>query len=142
MINAQITDGRYVARVHPDGHLITGPREYDDSVFHEMDSASTAYNFYGPKARKNFILRVILAYADKQVSSSTNATVVVYEAESPETTTASKTLLQFELGQNQSLPITPLNLKVTAGVYVNAKTDDDDIHMTIMGHYIDQRPST
>ena len=32
----------------------------------------------------------------------------------------------------------PLNILVAPGKYVNAKTTDDDIHMTIMGYYISE----
>ena len=34
------------------------------------------------------------------------------------------------------LVLTGLNLLVNGGKYVNGKTSDDDIHMTIMGYYI------
>ena len=125
------------ANVTKSGELVVGPSSYDETEFNELAAADTAYNFYIPSPGCQFVMTGLLAYADKQVSSNTNATVVVYEADSPESTTVDKVLIQFELGQNQSLPYPNIRILVNSGVWVNAKTDDDDIHMTIMGHFID-----
>ena len=46
-------------------------------------------------------------------------------------------LVQVEVGQNQSIPFPNIRILCNKGVYLNAKTDDDDIHMTIFGHYVD-----
>jgi hypothetical protein len=62
--------------------------------------------------------------------------VVVYEGTSATTTTVSKTLFQIEMAQVSNIALTPINILVDSGKYVNAKTDDDDVHMTIMGYYI------
>jgi hypothetical protein len=140
MHSVQIVDGREGhgrACVLPSGQLAVAPLKYDDTQFRELGAADTAVNFYEPKDRHNFVITSIVAYADKQVGSSTNATVVVFESDGPEEETVSKVLLQIEIGQNQSIPLLPLNLLVNKGKWINAKTDDDDVHMTIMGYYIE-----
>ena len=76
-------------------------------------------------------------YGDKQVNSSTNATVVIYESDQPDSTTEDRVLVQVEVGQNQSIPFPNIRILCNKGVYINGKTDDDDIHMTIFGHYVD-----
>ena len=53
---------------------------------------------------------------------------------------AHKVLIQFVVTQSTVVPVTGLNLVVSAGVYVNAKTSDDDVHMTITGYYITELP--
>ena len=123
------------------GQVVIGTVAYDETEFNELATINTAFNFYQPKSGQQFVITAILAYGDKQVSTSTNATVIIYEAVTDVTITVSKVLLQFEIGQNQSLPFSPLNLLVAEGVFINAKTDDDDIHMTIMGYYIPVLPS-
>lgn len=80
----------------------------------------------------------MLFRADKQVSSTVDATVVIYEATTDSTTTVSKVLIQFAVVQGDIINPARLNLLVNEGRYVNAKTDDDDVHMTILGHYIDK----
>lgn len=122
--------------VNDSGELSVTPGPYDLAVFNELDQPNTAYNFYIPNGQLQFILTGFLAYGDKQVSSSTNATVVIYETSEVDSTTEDRVLIQFELGQNQSVPFPNVRILANRGVYINAKTDDDDIHMTIFGHYV------
>lgn len=138
MLTVQLAGGGRgdIANVTPSGEFVVAPLAYDETEFNELGTINTAFNFYGPKANKQFVLTGLLAYGDKQVNSASNATVVVYEAASIDTTTVAKVLIQFEIGQNQSLPLSGLHLLVNSGVWVNGKTDDDDVHMTLMGYYI------
>ena len=138
---AGVGNGR-TADVSNSGEMATAPLHYDETSFQELAVINTAYNFYLPQPFKEFVVTGVIAFADKQVSATTNATVVVYEASSSDTTTADKVLLQFELGQNQSIVATPLRILVNVGKFINAKTDDDDVHTTVMGYYIDIRGAT
>lgn len=141
MIDVLIRDGSgtgRAAKVTSIGQLVTAPFAYDETVFKELAAANTAYNFYKPKPGEQFVITGVLFRADKQVSSTVDATVVIYEATTDATTTVSKVLIQFAVVQGDIINATGLNLLVSEGRYVNAKTDDDDVHMTIMGYYIDQ----
>ena len=126
-----------VADVTPDGALAVGPVSFNLVQFNAMDLVNTAYNFYSPKSEKQFVVTAIFAYGDKQVATATNATVEVYEASSTTSVTVDKIIMQFEIGQNEFHPFTNLNLLVNAGVFINAKTDDDDVHMNILGYYVE-----
>ena len=118
------------------GQLVTGPIKYDETKFIELAEDDTAYNFYLPRAGEQFVITGFIATADQQVASNADANVVIYEATSPTSTTEAKNLIQFAITQKTNITATPLNILVNSGVYLNAKTDDDDIHMTIMGYYI------
>ena len=124
------------ADVTPDGALSVG-RPYNLVKFNELAAINTAYNFYQPLPEKQFVVTNIFAYGDKEVTAATNATVEVYEASSTTETTVDKIIMQFEIGRNEFHPFTNLNLLVSAGVFINAKTDDDDVHMNILGYYVD-----
>lgn len=126
------------ATVTKSGELVVSPLHYDEAEYRELAVDDQAYNFFGPKPSKQFVLTGMLAFGDKQVATLTNATVVVYEATDVGDTAVQKVLLQFEIGQNQSIPFSGLRTLVAAGAYVNAKTDDDDVHMTLMGYYIEE----
>mgnify|MGYP003657808807 CR=1 FL=1 len=128
--------GDFVAKVTNKGQLIVAPYDYDEVVFFELATANAAYSFYPPKGNYNFIITGIVGYADKQVGTTTGATVIVYEAVAPETAVVDKTLFQIEMASVSNIVLLPLNIKVNEGRFVNAKTDDDDIHMSIMGYYI------
>lgn len=140
MLPIEIRDGHnkgYRAKVTEFGQLVVAPLAYDETVFNELAEPDTAYNFYKAKANKRFVITGIIAHADKQVGTIEGATFIVYEAETDDTTTVSKVLFQTQIAQQQTTTVLPLNIIVTEGQFVNAKTDDDDVHTTIMGYYID-----
>jgi len=136
MITVSLGHNGIKAKVTKSGELVIAPLSYDETKFNELAETNTAYNFYLPVSEKQFVITSMLAYGDKQVSSNTNATVEVYEASDSDATTVDKCLVKFEIGQNQAIPFTPLRVLVNPGKWINAKTDDDDVHMTIMGYYI------
>jgi hypothetical protein len=124
------------ARVTRLGQLVTAPLAYDETVFKELAEPDTAYNFYEPKSGRQFVITGIRAKADRQVSNTDDADVVIYEASSNSTTTVDKVLHQEAMVRGESITLIPMNVLVTAGKFVNAKTTDDDVHMTIMGYYV------
>lgn len=127
-----------LAKVSSAGALAVSPTDFNLAEFNELAVDDTAYNFYQPRPGKQFVVTHIFAYGDKQVAGGTNATVEVYEATTSDTITVSKTILKFEIGQNEFHPFSNINLLVNSGVFINAKTDDDDVHMNILGYYIDE----
>lgn len=135
-IQAQIVgrNGR-VAEVTSLGQLVVAAAAYDESVFKELAENNIAYNFYPPKTGKQFVITLIRAKADRDVSPTVDAVVVIYEADSATTTTVDKVLHQEAMVKAEDVTL-PVNLLVSAGKFVNAKTTDDDIHMTIMGYYV------
>lgn len=136
-INVSITDqGSRSVKINEEGELLVSDGAFDTPVFHELAEIDTAYNFFKPRAHKVLIITGFLAYGDKQVSSTTNSTVVIYEATQADSITVDRTLFQFEVGQNQSVPFPSIKLLCRGGYYINAKCDDDDIHITILGHYV------
>ncbi len=124
------------AKVTPLGQLVVAALAYDDTAFKELAEPDTAYNFYKSRSGRQFVITGIRAKADRQVSTTVDADVVIYEATSESTTVVDKVLHQEALVRGESITLLPMNVLVTAGKYVNAKTTDDDIHMTIMGYYV------
>lgn len=134
----QIQGDRYNAKVTNSGELIVAQLHYNETSFNELAANDTAYNFYEPKPKKQFVLTGIVARADKQVSSTVDADVIVYEASDAGSVTIIKTLFQVSMIQGDFITPTNLNILVSTGVFINAKTTDDDIHMNILGYYIDE----
>jgi len=124
-------------KVNDAGEVLVANGPYDLAKFNELDAVNTAYNYYRPNGKLQFVLTGFLMYGDKQVSSSTNATIIIYESDQPDSITVDRTLVQVEVGQNQSIPFPNIRILCNRGVYINAKTDDDDIHLTIFGHFVD-----
>ena len=126
------------ARVTSLGQLVVGARAYDESKFLVLDVIDTAYTFYEPKPGKQFVITGIRAKADRDVSNVTDADVVIYEAETLASISPRKILHQEAMIRGESFSLLPMNLLVAAGSWVNAKTTDEDIHMSIFGYYIDE----
>lgn len=127
---------KHVAGVSNNGQLVTAPFAYDEAKFVELAEPNTGYNFQEPRDGYQFVLTGFYAKADKQVSTTTEALFVIYEADEPDTTTATKTVFSTVLLQYDQLNMSPINLLITEGKFLNAKTSDDDIHLTIFGYFI------
>ena len=119
------------ARVTRFGQLITAPVDYSTPVTGKLEVINTAYNFIVPTMDQNVIITDIILTANKNVGAS-DATVIVYEADEADELTAYKEIINIEMIKQSNLVMTGLNMIVTAGKYVNAKTDDDDVFVTIM----------
>jgi hypothetical protein len=124
------------ARVTPLGQLVTAPFAYDETKFVVLGTADAGVNFYKPKAGKQFVITGLIAAGNLSIAANALATVIVYEASSDATATVDKSLVQFGVTRLQTAPLLPLNILVEEGKFVNAKTDDDDVFLTIMGYYI------
>jgi len=119
------------------GHLVVGEHSFNETEFKLLNAtAGTAFNYYSPKANKQFIIKGIIAQANKDVSNVATATVIVFEGSSAADTSADKVLLEFGLTRFGVLNAPPLNIIVNTGKFINATTDDTSILMTIMGYYI------
>ena len=126
------------AKVTNSGEVVVSPLSYNETSFNTMDIIDTAYNFFEPLPNKQFVITGMLVFADKDVGDASDTVIIVYEASDNTTTTVDKILLQFGMGKLTSLPFPSLNLLVNPGKWISAKTGDDDVHMTILGYYIDE----
>jgi len=141
MLNVKLHDGTGKgnrAKILSTGALVVSPPDYDDAIFNTLDVAGTGYTYFKPLSGKQFVMTGAVAFADKDVSDNTDTVIVIYESDGASSTTEDKVLLQFGMGKLTSLHIAPLNILLNKGKWLNAKTGDDDIHMTITGYYINE----
>lgn len=124
-----------VALVTDAGQLVVAPIAYDLTQFLELSAADTAFNFFKPKPGHRFIITLMRGKAPQSVNPTTDATVVIYQADAEDATTAERVLHQESLVRGESFTL-PVNLSVDRGKFVNGKTDDATIPMTIMGYYV------
>jgi hypothetical protein len=121
--------------VNEAGELKVAQGDFDLTKFQELGVDDQVYNFYGPRVGKQFVLTGLLAYGDKQIAT-TNSTVEIFEADAPDSGTVKRIILQFEIGQSQSIPFPNVRILANPGVWINARCDNDDVHLNIVGHYI------
>lgn len=125
-----------LAEVSPLGQLVTAPLAYATGTFQDMGTVDTAFNFVTPTPGKRFVITGLLISTNRNVGVN-GAIIIIYEAASATSTTVDKTLAQVEMTKNQLLPIPGLNSIVTEGKFVNGKTDDDDVSVTLSGYEVD-----
>jgi hypothetical protein len=125
------------ACVRPNGALIVGAFDYSRPYQATLGIANTPVNLVGPISGKRFIVTDILLYANKSVGVG-DATVTLYESQDgPASATQSSVILNTEMLKNSSRDLVGLNMLCSAGHWLNAVTDDDDVFLTIMGYYVD-----
>lgn len=118
------------------GQLVTAPLAYGETVFKELAEPDTAYNFYEPRAGKRFVITGMIVTTNRNVGVN-GAVIEFYEAGAIDSTTVGKTILRLDMVKNQILPIVGTNFILTEGVFLNGKTDDDDVLATIAGYEVD-----
>jgi len=133
-VNATIADNNsgFQAKVTKFGQLVVSPLQYSTPVSDELDVIDTAFNFIQPQQDHSIVITDIFVDADKSVSNTTPADVEIYEAASADTTTIDTGILSPRLLRGANRTATGLNLLVPEGKFVNAKTNDDVVLVTIM----------
>lgn len=137
-ISTYIRDGKNdrAVDVTPNGEMIVSAIKPNVSAHHKMDTINTAYNFAPIATGQRMILQSILVYANKNVGVN-DATITIYTADAIDSITPITTILDFEVPEKQSRDIIGLNLDLGTGVFLNAKTDDNDVFLTMLGYYVD-----
>jgi hypothetical protein len=127
---------RRTARVNRVGELATGRLHFDEAHVNAIAVADTAYNYALPVAGFNFIITTMLAFASKDVNDATATLIEIYTATSLTSTVVDTEILSFGMGKLTVLPLVPLNLLIPEGYWLNAKSSDAIINLSILGHYV------
>ena len=130
-----ISDSNH-AKVSRSGELVVAPLHYDEAVYQYMDVINIAYNFAVPLPQKQMVITGFVASGNKNITGSSESIVEIYEADNIDEITVSKALVTIAVAKNQVVAPTPLRILVNEGKWVNAKMDDDDVHLTMFGYYI------
>lgn len=137
MIKIQIEDSQgsgRAAKVSGIGQLIVAPYDFSSPSVQKLEVAGTAYNFVSPITGFIIIVTGLILYANKNVGVN-DATVDIYEASAIDSTVIDKSIFQTEMLKQTPLALTGLNLKVSEGKWLNGKTDDDDVFVTVLYYY-------
>lgn len=117
------------------GQLVVAPIAYSRPTYVFMDLINTTYNVLKPVANKDIIVTGLVLNANRNVSNTTGGTVQIYTA-STEGAAAGTNFFILELVRNQTITLTNLNIQIDRGLFVNARTDDDDFNLTLFSYRI------
>jgi hypothetical protein len=136
-IKSVITDLRTAntAGVGADGRVFTGPPGFSSAFNATLGTDDAVVNVVEAKAGHKFVVTDVFAKANKNVSATVDATVEIYEADSATSATVQTALLNIPLARSESVTLNGIFLGTKGTVYINARTDDDDVFITILGYY-------
>ena len=137
MINVGIKSERNgkLVEISKRGQLVTAPLDF--STFYQGSTASNnvAVNVVGPKAGSQFIITDIILAGDRSIGAN-GAVVDIFEnSVGPTDGTITKQIYQDEIAKQTRAVLTGLNLIVSAGRWVNVKSDDVIVRCNIAGYY-------
>ena len=121
------------ARVTEFGQLVVAPIAYSTPITGTLSVINTAVNFVEPKGNHQIIITDVILSSDKNVGVD-GAAVLVYCSDAIDSTTVVAGILEVNMLKNTARDLIGLNLIVGEGKWVNAKTDDATIEVTI-GYY-------
>ena len=118
------------------GQLATAPFAYDEVKVQTLDADNVAENFFTPRVGFQVVITGVIIGGDRLVSANDGALVEIFAADSPTSDTALGPIITLSVTKNSTIPILGLNFLVAEGVYINAKADDSNVLISIMGYYI------
>jgi hypothetical protein len=118
------------------GQLVTAPLDYSTPVAREILTINEAVNFLVPEAGQNIVITDIIVSADKDVSNTTPANVTIYQATAPDELTEEQVVVEPQLLRGSNFILTGLNWFIPEGFWLNAKTDDAGVLITIAAYRV------
>lgn len=129
--------GGVSAEVTQRGQLITAPIQYSKPFTVSVDADNVAFNLVFPKTDKFFVVTDIILTGTKAIDNVVDATVVIYEADSETSTDELNILFQAAVARSATIPLTGLNVITEYNTkYINIKSTDTVIEVTLMGYYL------
>ena len=129
--------GGVSAEVSQRGQLITAPIQYSKPFIATVDADDTAFNLVFPETGKFFVITDIVLTGTKAIDNVTDATVVIYEADSEISLTPLNILFQTSIARSTSIPLTGMNMITENNTkYINIKSTDSVVEATLMGYYL------
>jgi len=135
-VNIKDPKSGFLGKVSDQGEILTRQLKFDEVKFQSIDANDTAFNFFKAVANQRFVITGIILNTNKDIGVN-GAIIDIYEASSVSSTTIDKSLLELNLLKNQTTSVVPLLLGVSEGKFVNGKSDDAIVNVSIVGYFID-----
>jgi len=133
-----IKDGNsgITAKVTKFGQLVVSTLQFSTPINKNLNVIDTAFNFVQPEQDHSIVITDIIVSADNSVSNTAPAEIEIYQATEPDTTTILEGIISPRLTRADNLSLNGLNLIIPEGRFVNAKTNDNNVLVTIMFYIV------
>lgn len=119
-------------RVTRFGQLVVSPIAFSTPVSRNLSVINQAFNFLAPESGQSIVITDIIISGDKAISPTDPAEVEFYQADSVDSLIASPTIISPRPGRGENIPLNGMNLLVPEGKWINAKTNDNNVLITLM----------
>ncbi len=117
--------------------LAVGPPQPSVAYNATLGVDDVVVNIVSARGGKSFCMTGIILTGNKSIDPNTDAIVDIYTATLPTSATAVATLLSIPVARSAQAIVTGILLEAGDGLFINGKTSDDDVLVTILGFYID-----
>ncbi len=124
------------AKVGLDNALAVSPSQSSKTHNATLDVDATPVEIVAAKGGFIFCITGIILTGNKGISTSVDALVDIYTSTDSASATAVTTILSIPIARSSQTVITGVLLETEAGHFINGKTSDDDVLVTILGFYV------
>jgi len=128
----------YTATIDVGGGISVNPPQFSESYNATLDVDDTPVEIVPPLGDNIFCITGIILVGNKNISTTVDAVVDIYEALATDTSTAVNTILSIPVARSGQLVLPNMYLCSGEGVHIMGKTSDDDVFVTILGYYVKQ----
>jgi hypothetical protein len=121
-------------KVSPRGELAVSALDFSTFYSASVTVNDTAVNVITPKAQKVFIITAIIVAADRSVAAA-GSVLSIYTADDSTTGAVIDVIYSDELSKQTRAVVSPINIIVPEGKFVNIVADDVIIRCNIAGYY-------
>jgi hypothetical protein len=135
----QIKDGSGTganASVTRRGELITAPLKYSKPYGASLDVINVPFEIVPGLNGQKFVTTGFFITALKTVSPTTEAAIVLYEANPLDLTTPTRDIVEVALIRGRSFVATGTNIITDVGQTIAATTDDATVNVAVSGYYV------
>jgi len=119
------------------GQLVTGALEFEQFHLGSTIANNVAVNVIEPVSTKCFIITAIILSGNRDIGVNGAITDVFENTTGPTSAIVNREILQEEISKQTRMTATGLNIIVSAGSWVNVKSDDVIVRCNIAGYYVD-----
>ncbi len=129
-----------VIEASANGELAVAPLSYSTPTAQDMNAINTAFNFHKPRAGKQFVITGLIVSTSRNVGPN-GANIELYEASAVDSTTVVKSVLVLDLPKQTVVPLLDVNVILNEGAFLNGKTDDAEVKVTVAGYEVNTIPN-
>jgi len=128
-------------RVSQNGQMIIAPIAFSIPVQKSLNVDNQVFNLATARVAHRIIITDVILIGDRNIGVN-DATVDIYAADFIDSSTIVKSIFSLDVAKNASIVMTGLNMVTDVGVFLNAKSSDSTVSLTVGYYYLPETTET